>query len=95
MMSTLWHAYSNFPQTPLAKSYHHHIWKDDFPTTGLESYRLHNDAVREAARGRKSLEYRVNEGWKPLCEFLGVDVPEEDFPRSDDWAAYKAHHAEK
>ena len=27
------------------------------------------------------LVYRVSDGWKPLCEFLGVPVPAMDFPR--------------
>lgn len=25
--------------------------------------------------------YRVEEGWEPLCRFLGVAVPDEPFPR--------------
>jgi sulfotransferase family protein len=43
----------------------------------------------ETAKGKPFLEYRVGQGWKPLCEFLGKDVPEEDFPRADDWAPTK------
>ena len=27
------------------------------------------------------LVYRVNEGWEPLCTFLGLPVPKTDFPR--------------
>jgi Sulfotransferase domain len=93
--STLYHAYQNFPKTPLASAYHHHIWKDDFPNTGPTSYREHNQGVRDAAEGHNFLEYSVSEGWEPLCEFLGKPVPEGNFPRSDDWAAYKAEHHEK
>jgi hypothetical protein len=27
------------------------------------------------------LVYRVDDGWEPLCGFLGVEVPDEPFPR--------------
>ena len=31
------------------------------------------------------LEYRMGEGWKPLCDFLNVPVPEgKKFPRTND-----------
>lgn len=31
------------------------------------------------------LEYKMGEGWKPLCEFLEVPVPEgKKFPRTND-----------
>lgn len=26
------------------------------------------------------LEYKMGSGWAPLCEFLGKDVPDEEFP---------------
>jgi len=32
------------------------------------------------------LVYEVKEGWEPLCEFLGVEVPDEPFPRLNDTA---------
>lgn len=30
------------------------------------------------------LEWKVAEGWEPLCKFLGKEVPEEEFPRVND-----------
>ena len=33
------------------------------------------------ANGRDYLEFKAEDGWKPLCEFLGKDVPVADFPR--------------
>ncbi|KAL2870902.1 uncharacterized protein BJX67DRAFT_377527 [Aspergillus lucknowensis] len=32
------------------------------------------------ARGRKVLEFRVKDGWGPLCEFLGKETPRSPFP---------------
>jgi hypothetical protein len=31
----------------------------------------------------------MGSGWGPLCEFLGKEVPEIPYPRSDDWFSYK------
>ena len=30
------------------------------------------------------LVYQVKDGWGPLCDFLGVPVPDEPFPRTND-----------
>lgn len=35
----------------------------------------------------KLLEMRLGDGWQPLCEFLGVPVPDQPFPRANDSAA--------
>lgn len=32
------------------------------------------------------LVFQVQEGWKPLCEFLDVPIPDEPFPRLNDTA---------
>ena len=36
------------------------------------------------------LVWNVKEGWAPLCEFIGVDVPPTPFPRSNDTDAFNA-----
>ena len=30
----------------------------------------------------------VSEGWEPLCEFLGVDVPPQPLPHANDRATF-------
>jgi hypothetical protein len=48
-----------------------------------EAYEAHNDRVRAAAAAgacSRFLEWRVNDGWPPLCDALGVPVPREQFP---------------
>jgi hypothetical protein len=52
------------------------------------AFNAHNEAVRSAIPPAQLLEYQVKEGWEPLCEFLGVAVPEEDFPRTNDRAQF-------
>ncbi|KAH6618227.1 hypothetical protein B0J18DRAFT_436871 [Chaetomium sp. MPI-SDFR-AT-0129] len=37
--------------------------------------------VRKAVPESRRLEYQMDLGWGPLCEFLGVGVPNTEFPR--------------
>lgn len=69
------------------------ISKTGFPS-GLDAdslkraFSAHNDAVKAAIPAKQLLVYQVKEGWKPLCEFLGVPVPSEPFPRTNDRAEF-------
>jgi len=44
-------------------------------------YLEHNSRVKALIPRDQLLVYNVKQGWKPLCEFLGVDVPDVPFPR--------------
>lgn len=46
----------------------------------------HEAMVRGMMIGQEHrfLEWSVEDGWGPLCEFLGKDVPAMDFPRVND-----------
>ena len=44
-------------------------------------FRAHTDEVRSVIAPERLLVYDVAEGWEPLCEFLGVAVPDGPFPR--------------
>ena len=45
------------------------------------SSRLHNARVRAAIPAERLLVYEVADGWEPLCDFLGVQVPGEPMPK--------------
>jgi hypothetical protein len=45
-----------------------------------------NEEVRRRVPRDRLLVYEVKEGWEPLCEFLGVEEPNEPFPRLNDTA---------
>jgi len=47
----------------------------------LAAYRRRTEEVRAAIPPRRLLVFDVAEGWGPLCAFLGVDVPDQPFPR--------------
>ncbi|KAL2211377.1 hypothetical protein CC79DRAFT_1266253 [Sarocladium strictum] len=45
----------------------------------------HRTRIREMVPPEQLLEYKLGEGWEPLCEFLGKPVPEGvEFPRVND-----------
>ena len=55
----------------------------------IEVFGRHNEEVKRRVPPERLLVYEVNQGWGPLCEFLGVPEPEEPFPRLNDTAQMK------
>ncbi len=49
----------------------------------VTGFNRHMAAVREAIPAEQLLVYQVRQGWEPLCAFLGVEMPNEPFPRSN------------
>jgi Sulfotransferase domain len=47
----------------------------------MELFERHNEAVRLRVPPERLLVLDVREGWAPLCDFLGVEAPDEPFPR--------------
>jgi hypothetical protein len=55
-----------------------------------EFYERHNEQVRREAPADRLLEWRATDGWEPLCQALGIPLPDEPFPRvntREEWAA--------
>jgi hypothetical protein len=71
---------------PLGKMIQRVIWDTldnrmddrDFMTSHFER---HIEAVKAAIPGERLLVYEVQQGWEPLCEFLGMPIPDTEFPR--------------
>lgn len=53
-------------------------------------FEQHNQAVIDAIPASRLLVYEPGDGWEPLCRFLDVPVPDEDFPHRNDTAWYRA-----
>jgi hypothetical protein len=49
----------------------------------VRAFSSHNNAVKEAIPADRLLVFEVKEGWGPLCDFLGVPIPDMDFPRTN------------
>ena len=47
---------------------------------GPSIHRVHNKDVQSNVPSEKLLVFNVKMGWKPLCEFLDVPIPDEPFP---------------
>jgi hypothetical protein len=47
----------------------------------ISVYEAHNARVRETIPPERLLVYHVSDGWDPLCDFLGVPVPEGGTPK--------------
>jgi hypothetical protein len=46
-------------------------------------FQEHYDNVRRLVPEQSLLDYHIEEGWEPLCKFLGEEVPEDDFPKGN------------
>lgn len=56
----------------------------------IAAYHAYNDEVRRVVPPDRLLEYRVDQGWGPLCAFLGVAEPiGVPFPRVNDRAYFQ------
>jgi hypothetical protein len=68
------------------------IWQGTFDgcfedkTYAIEVFERHNEEVKRRVPSERLLVYDVKAGWGPLCEFLGVEEPDEPFPRANDKA---------
>lgn len=61
--------------------------EDEMRQKAKEKYREHYDLVRKTVPRERVLEYKFGSGWKPLCDFLGKDVPDIEFPRVNETAS--------
>jgi hypothetical protein len=50
------------------------------PTAMIDAFERHNAEVRAGVPAGRLLEWRATDGWEPICERLGVPVPDEPFP---------------
>lgn len=46
----------------------------------IARYLAFQDELRTRVPGQDLLEFKISDGWEPLCAFLGVSVPAEPFP---------------
>ncbi|CAG8927059.1 unnamed protein product [Penicillium salamii] len=60
-----------------------HVCQDfyqDFKLNGRQIYREHYALVDSLVPEGNLLHYRIEEGWEPLCRFLGQPIPDVPFP---------------
>jgi hypothetical protein len=52
-------------------------------------FQKHNDQVRETVPEDQLLVYEIQQGWDPICKFLGVEMPESEFPHLNDAESFR------
>jgi hypothetical protein len=71
------------------------IWKEMFEGRFLDRdfairrFQQHTEEVIRHVPADRLLVFDVKQGWAPLCEFLGVPVPDTPFPHLNDTAEFK------
>lgn len=55
----------------------------------IAQYKRHIEDVKAHVPAEKLLIFTVDQGWEPLCQFLGVPVPATPFPNVNDRAEIK------
>lgn len=61
---------------------------ETFRKRGKEIHAAIHDEIRHMVPKERLLEYRLGDGWDPLCKFLGRDIPEMPFPRINESAEF-------
>jgi hypothetical protein len=54
------------------------------PQQLIDTMNAHTEEVKSTVPSDRLLVWSVKEGWGPLCEFLELPVPEEEFPHIND-----------
>ncbi len=101
VMSTIWKfsslgAQSDDPKRrQRAEMAHKVIWDPVFDRRMddrahvIEAFNRHNQKVIDTVPADNLLVYQPGDGWEPLCQFLGVPVPEESYPRVNSTEEFK------
>lgn len=58
--------------------------------TAIRAFERHNQTVRDTVPADRLLVHEIGDGWEPVCDFLGVPVPDEPFPHLNDTASFRA-----
>lgn len=70
---------------PMLKKFFDNFFEHDFEHRGKEVFKRHYKDVQSMVPKGNLLEFKVTEGWEPLCHFLGESVPQDyKFPNVND-----------
>ena len=59
----------------------------------IAAYERHNEHVRATADPARLVEWQAGDGWGPLCEALGLEIPDAPFPHlntTEEWVARRS-----
>lgn len=55
----------------------------------VQFFEKHVEGVKQFVPADRLLIYNVIEGWQPLCDFMGVAVPQQPFPHENSGSGFK------
>ncbi|KAJ3548649.1 hypothetical protein NM208_g898 [Fusarium decemcellulare] len=87
-----WHLYERFMWPGLFRALDGNI-ETGIARNGKWVYREHCNMIRGLVPKERLLEWTVEDGWEPLCEFLDKPVPDEAFPHANVAAGWEDHEA--
>jgi Sulfotransferase domain len=61
-------------------------------STTAQHFLEHNALVRKVCPPERLLNFKLGSGWEPLCEFLGVEVPDVPYPNVNDTEMFVGLH---
>ena len=73
---------------PMLSKFFQTFFRGDFPNKGKQVYLDHVEEIRSLVPPERLLEYQIGDGYGPLCEFLGEEIPDTPFPRGNDMADF-------
>ncbi|MBA3809183.1 MAG: sulfotransferase family protein [Solirubrobacterales bacterium] len=56
-------------------------WRE--PEAAMAAYERHNERVREEVPSERLVDWQPGDGWEPICDALGVEVPADPFPHEN------------
>lgn len=66
----------------------------DSEARAIEEFEAHVAEVKSAISADRLLVYELGSGWEPLCEFMGVAVPDHDYPHTNATTDFQKHNIE-
>ncbi|KAI8653689.1 hypothetical protein LRP88_00574 [Fusarium phalaenopsidis] len=85
-----WHVYLDFMWSGIFRGLDNDI-ETGVARNGKWVYKEHCNMIRGLVPKQRLLEWTVEDGWEPLCEFLGKPVPDEPFPHTNAAAGWDNH----
>ncbi len=80
--------------TAIFDAKHHPDWLYLDAEDAMAVYERHNAEVRASVPAERLVEHQPGDGWAPICERLGVPVPDGPFPHTNTTAEFTARAAE-
>ena len=94
--STIFQLDDGHESSPFSEVWHERFgFSDRFDDRAamIAAYERHNDSVRSSVPPSRLLEWTVGDGWLPLCDRLGVPVPDEPFPWTNTTAEFRSKNS--